>query len=136
MSNLKPNTVVSVGGVLAIIDTRQAGCYRVEFADGTQRLCTRRMFVVEKSRELAINFWMNRYSRVAAELNRATATKHRVDRLVSKLRVVYVRLPGPQLAAVPVRACRSSVTRTQLVHKKITTKQRAAVTALLQQHYH
>src|SRR3954463_12864232 len=98
MSNLKPNTIVSVDGVLAIIDTRQAGCYRVEFADGSTKLCTRRMFVVEKSRELAINYWVSRYNMLARRMNADAANQQRVSRLVSKLRMVYVHCKGPQLA--------------------------------------
>jgi hypothetical protein len=118
MSNLKPNTLVSINGVLAIVDTRQAGCYRVEFADGTQRLCTRRMFVVEKSRQLAINFWVSRYSTLARKMNHA-ANQQRVDRLVSKLRMVYVHCKGPQLVYVPARVKRSPVAARKLVRAKV-----------------
>lgn len=109
MANLKPDTVVSINGVLAIVTTRQAACYRVEFADGSTKLCTRRMLVVEKSRLLTINYWMARYAALARTINSATATKHRVDRLVSKLRLVYLHHPGPQLAPVSTRIKRASI---------------------------
>lgn len=120
MSNLKPNTIVSINGVLAIVDTRQAGCYRVEFADGTAKLCTRRMFVVEKSRELAINYWMARYASLARRMNNAAANQQRVSRLVSKLRLVYVHCKGPQLVYVPTRVKRSPVAARKLVRAKVT----------------
>lgn len=119
MSNLKPNTLVSVNGVLAIVDTRQAGCYRVEFADGAARLCTRRMFVVEKSRQLGINFWMARYATLARKMNQHATDQQRVSRLVSKLRLVYVHCKGPQLVYVPARPKRASITNRKLVRAKV-----------------
>lgn len=120
MSNLKPDTVVIVNGVLAIVTSRQAACYRVEFADGSNKLCVRRMFVVSTSRALALDFWIARYNALAGKINNATAAKHRVDRLVSKLRLVYLHHPGPQLAPVSTRIERASTTNNKLVSSQVT----------------
>jgi hypothetical protein len=108
---MRPNTVVSVNGVLAIVDTLQGSCYRLEFADGSQMLCTRRTFTIERRKQSAVDYWMSRCTHINIAKDKREHTSRRVARrLVPKPRMVRVYSPRipTKLEVIPACSVRSS----------------------------